>query len=67
MEWVWFSILLGWLFKSVILKYGGIRLYQRLKPFFLGLVLGQISCAGLWMIIDFLFGMTDNYIYIGVP
>lgn len=67
MEWVWFSILLGWLFKSVILKYGGIRLYQRLKPFFLGLVLGQISCAGMWMIIDFLSNMTDNYIYIGVP
>ena len=67
MEWVWFSILLGWLFKSVILKYGGVKLYRRLKPFFLGTILGQISCAGMWMIVDFFSKTSDNYIYIGVP
>jgi hypothetical protein len=67
MEWVWFSILLGWLFKGVILKYGGVKLYRSLKPLFLGLILGQISCAGMWMIIDFFTKTSDNYIYIGVP
>ncbi|HIE04697.1 MAG TPA: hypothetical protein EYP61_08065 [Candidatus Latescibacteria bacterium] len=67
MEWVWFSIMLGWLVKVLILKYGGIRLYRNLKPLFLGLILGQISCAGIWMIIDFITGTSGNYIYIGVP
>jgi hypothetical protein len=67
MEWVWFSILLGWLFKGVILKYGGVKLYRSLKPLFLGLIVGQISCAGMWMIIDFFAKTSDNYIYIGVP
>jgi len=67
MEWVWFSILLGWLLKVLVLRYGGIRPYRRLKPLFLGLILGQISCAGMWMVVDFITGTSGNYIYIGVP
>jgi len=49
------------------LKYGGVKLYRTLKPLFLGLILGQISCAGMWMVIDFFTKTSDNYIYIGVP
>ena len=67
MEWVWFSIMLGWLFKVVVLKYGGVRLYRRLKPFFLGLILGQISCVGMWKVVDALTGTLNNYIHIGSP
>ena len=67
MSWIWFSIFLGWLFKMIILKYGGVKAYRAGRPFFLGLVLGQISCAGMWMIIDSITGMVGNYIHIGVP
>jgi hypothetical protein len=41
----WFGIFLAWLIKSVALRYGGIVLYRRLRPFFVGLILG--SCMGL--------------------
>ena len=58
-----FSVFLAWLIKSVVLKYGGPRLYQKTRPFFLGLILGQFFCAGLWLIIDYFTGMTDNNIY----
>jgi hypothetical protein len=58
-----FSVFLAWLIKSVVLRYGGPRLYRRTRPFFLGLILGQFFCAGLWLIIDYLTGMTDNNIY----
>ena len=58
-----FSVFLAWLLKSIILKYGGPALFQRAKPFFLGLILGQFAVAGLWLIIDFFTGMTDNNIY----
>jgi len=58
-----FSVFLAWLFKSIILKYGGPALFQRAKPFFLGLILGQFAVAGLWLIIDYFTGMTDNNIY----
>ncbi|NKB71666.1 MAG: hypothetical protein GKR89_31715 [Candidatus Latescibacteria bacterium] len=67
MSWVWASIMLGWLLKVVILKYGGVPLYRSLRPFFLGLVLGQISCVGVWMVIDIITGTVGNYVQIGSP
>ena len=67
MSWVWFIIFLGWLFKLVILRYWGVPGYRQLRPFFMGLVLGQISCAGVWMVVDVCTGMVGNYIHIGVP
>lgn len=58
-----FSVFLAWLIKSIILKYGGPSLFQRARPFFLGLILGQFAVAGMWLIIDYFTGMTDNNIY----
>jgi hypothetical protein len=66
-KWVWFSIFLGWLFKKLILKYGGIMLYRRLRPCFLGMILGQIVAGGMWMGIDTVMSEPDNYLFIGVP
>ena len=57
------SVFLAWLIKSVLLKYGGPGLFYRARPFFLGLILGQFFIAGLWLVIDWLAGMTDNNIY----
>ena len=58
-----FSVFLAWLIKTIVLRYGGPSLFKRLRPFFLGLILGQFAVAGLWLLIDFLTGMTDNNIY----
>jgi len=52
-QWVWFSFFLGWLFKSMILKYGGVSVYRKLLPFFFGLIIGAFFSAGLWNIINF--------------
>ncbi|MBT3341945.1 MAG: hypothetical protein HN404_03010 [Gemmatimonadetes bacterium] len=57
------SVFLAWLIKSIILKYGGPTLFHRARPFFLGMILGQFFVAGLWLVIDFFTGMTDNNIY----
>lgn len=54
MFFAWSSMFLGWILKLFILKYGGSRVYISLRPFFLGLVLGNIVCAGVWMIINVL-------------
>lgn len=62
MNWVWFSIFLAWLFKSVILKYGGPSSYQRTRPLFLGLILGHTTIGGLWLVIDYFTGMTGNVV-----
>ena len=59
---IWFSVFLAWLFKLLILKYGGARLHHRMMPLFMGLVLGQICIAGFWLIIDTFTGATGNNI-----
>jgi hypothetical protein len=56
----WFSIFLGSIIKAIVLKYGGVRLYLAVRPFFLGLILGQISCAGFWLVLDLIAGGTGN-------
>lgn len=58
-----FSVFLAWTFKSLIVKYGGPSLFTRARPFFLGLIVGQFTCAGIWLVIDHFTGMTDNNIY----
>ena len=49
---VWFSVLIAWALKLGIVKWGGMPLYERAKPFFLGLILGEATAAGLWVCID---------------
>ncbi len=51
MRQVWFSIFLAWLIKSLILKFGTQRLYQRSRMFFLGMIFGAIATSGVWTII----------------
>jgi hypothetical protein len=63
MDQLWFSIFLAWLLKLVIIKYGGPGIYQRARPYFLGLITGQFVTAGVWLVIDWLTGMTDNLVF----
>lgn len=67
MSWIWFGVFLGWLLKSTILRYGGPRLYVRMRPFFLGLILGHLSVMGLWGIVDTIADSPGNYIRVGAP
>ncbi len=59
---VWFSVLLAWVLKLSIVKWGGMPLYERAKPFFLGLILGEATAAGLWLCIDGALGETGHFL-----
>lgn len=48
MEYMWCPFLIGWLVKSVMLRYGGIAMYRKALPFFLGLILGDYIVPTLW-------------------
>jgi hypothetical protein len=61
---IWFSILIGWFLKFIILKYGGIRLYMKYRTLFLGMVLGEFLSGGLWLIIDFIAGKSGHRIFL---
>ena len=59
----WLVIFMAWLAKTAVLRYGGIRLYRALTPFFLGLVLGEFFTASLWVFIDGYFDVQGNLIF----
>ncbi|MEW6752120.1 MAG: DUF6785 family protein [Candidatus Latescibacterota bacterium] len=59
---MWFSVFMAWLLKLVILKYGGPHLHARTRFFFMGLILGQFSSEGLWLLVDLYTGSTGNYL-----
>jgi hypothetical protein len=53
---LWFSILIGWLAKWLLLRYGSARTYDRAKPFFMGLVLGEFVASAVWLVVSQLTG-----------
>ena len=67
MGWAWFGVFVGWLLKTFILGLGGQGLYERLKPLFLGMILGQLMCGAFWIVVDLITGEVGNFVYIGVP
>jgi len=53
---VWGPLFLAWVFKSLILRYGGRGGFHRSLPFFIGLMLGQFVVGSLWNI----YGIIQN-------
>lgn len=60
---IWFSVFLAWLVKFFVLKLGGMDLFRRTRPLFLGLILGQFACSGVWLVIDFFTGAVGNRLF----
>ena len=54
---LWFSIFISWAIKRTVLKFGGVRLYRQVFPFFLGLLLGEYLVGGGWVVVGVLFGI----------
>ena len=59
-----FSVFIAWGIKALVLKFGGATLYRRTVPFFIGIILGEVVCAGTWVVVDFFTGMVGNMVYI---
>ena len=53
----WFPILISWIAKYVILRYGGLKAHQRAIPFFSGLILGEFVVGSIWAIIGQVLGI----------
>ncbi len=60
---LWFSIFITWLIKSMILRYGGAKIYDKFKNLFIGLIIGQFVISGLFLIVDFFTQRTGNTIF----
>jgi hypothetical protein len=55
-----FSLFLAWCAKAVLMKIGGLDLYNRARPFFLGLVLGSFTGYMLGVVLDLVFFGPGN-------
>ncbi|MGC4032039.1 MAG: hypothetical protein QM754_09960 [Tepidisphaeraceae bacterium] len=60
----WLSILIGWLLKSVILKFGGAKLFNDLKPFFVGLIFGEALAIAIWLVITLVLALSGDAFYV---
>ena len=49
------AIFIAWAAKSIIMRFGGIELYRRAIPFFIGLILGHFLGVGISFIVDMAF------------
>ena len=48
------SIFLAWAFKSVVMHYGGINGFRKIRPFFLGLIVGYFLGIGISFTVDWI-------------
>lgn len=55
---IWFAVFLGWLCKVIVLRLGGLKMYKRALPFFLGLLLGEGLFGGAAAIWGMLTGVS---------
>jgi len=58
----WFAIFVAWVLKSIVIRYGGLSGYTKARPFFLGLILGEMSIAVLLTLVDALWGIPAPYV-----
>ncbi|MFN3421584.1 MAG: DUF6785 family protein, partial [Armatimonadota bacterium] len=64
---VWFSVFLGWLIKGLVLRYGGHRVYWAWRPAFIGMVVGELTAAAVWLFIDAIFQRKGHDVFPGFP
>ncbi|WP_395140342.1 DUF6785 family protein [Armatimonas sp.] len=50
-ELFWLDLLIAWVLKASVLRYGGIKLYRTALPFFLGLILGDFVTGAFWSLV----------------
>jgi hypothetical protein len=64
MDYMWCPFFVAWVCKFLILHYGGMRLYRRVLPLFLGLILGDYVIALLWALYG---AATGQQMYLSFP
>ncbi len=59
---LWFPLLISWTIKRILLSTGGVRLYRRAIPFFIGLVIGDVIVASVISIVGLIFEFRVVYL-----
>ena len=57
---LWPSFLLGWAVKCLIVRFGGGTVYLRLKPLFLGIVIGELLAIGGVLVLGWTYWLSTG-------
>ncbi|MCJ8331344.1 MAG: hypothetical protein HRT89_23510, partial [Lentisphaeria bacterium] len=57
---LWFSILIGFLIKFLVIRFGGGKAVEKLKPLMIGLILGELIAAAFFIILAALVFMFQD-------
>jgi hypothetical protein len=49
--WYWLPFLIGWACKTLVLRYGGLRLYRSTVPLAIGFIVGELLNRGVWAVV----------------
>ncbi|MEE2910509.1 MAG: DUF6785 family protein [Candidatus Poribacteria bacterium] len=63
-DYFWCPFFISWLLKTIVLKTVGVKGYQRVVPFFFGLILGDFVAGALWMIVGMVADVPVYHIFI---
>ena len=47
-DYFWTCVLIAWVIKVVIMRYGGHKTHQKALPFFYGVILGEFLVGAFW-------------------
>ncbi|MCK4376491.1 MAG: hypothetical protein KAX19_14235 [Candidatus Brocadiae bacterium] len=64
MRQLWFSFLLGWLAKVLILKFGSGGILRGARTFFLGVIIAESTMVGISTFVSLLTGIRTGYIFL---
>jgi len=53
-QWWYMPFFVGWLAKTLVVRYGGLRLYQRTVPIAVGAIIGDLTVDNLWPVAEWL-------------
>ncbi len=51
----WFPAMVAWVCKTALGRYGGVKIYRKARPIFLGLIFGEFVMAVFWTVISAIF------------
>ncbi len=54
---LWLPLMIAWIIKGFLLRYGGLRWYRQALPYFLGMILGECVVGSLWSLFGIALGL----------
>ncbi len=55
------SFFLGWVLKSAVTKFGGAAQYLSIKPFVLGVIIGDLTGGFFWLVVGWVYNGVTGY------